>query len=562
MNICTADIEANEWIKLTMLGFYDGTEYKLFSSVKLFLDYVLCEKYSGSRIYFHNGGRYDFLFLADELLERCKDIKFIPKASGLLMIIYKFKKIRIEFVDSFAILPVSLDSLIKTFEIKEKKIPIDFNKNYTFKNKKLRQHLKNDCISLHKILTMFRDKEGFLSYTLASHSLKKFTTNFFDGEIWSVNDSFDVYFRKNYYKGGRVEVYKGYGKNLYYYDINSLYPYVMLNEMPSGFPIRTKKYLPDKIGFYKIELLTKTNFQISPLAVKTKSGNYYVNGDKGDEFYLMSCELEFLTSQGIKYKVKDGYYFKDKNYLFVDFVNYYYEIKKNAKNEVERFIAKRILNSLYGKFGQKLTGSSIELYNGQKDAIIFDVMNDLVLVEKRRNIKYKGVYIASYITALARTEHIKLMYKIGVDHIYYCDTDSIITDKKTTISNEIGKLKLEANIKEGCFLLPKTYSYIDNKKQETVHFKGFSNADFSHNDLKQLLFGKIDKLEQTKDRVLGFKESLRRVNKIKASSGTYLKTATQTKVLTSKYTRRKVIQDKDNVFITIPFTKKEVDKLK
>lgn len=38
---------------------------------------------------------------------------------------------------------------------------------------------------------------------------------------------------KNGYYGGITEVYRPYEENLYYYDVNSLYPYVALNPMPS-----------------------------------------------------------------------------------------------------------------------------------------------------------------------------------------------------------------------------------------------------------------------------------------------------------------------------------------
>lgn len=36
---------------------------------------------------------------------------------------------------------------------------------------------------------------------------------------------------KQSYYGGLSEVYKGYGENLYYYDVNSLYPYAAMNDM-------------------------------------------------------------------------------------------------------------------------------------------------------------------------------------------------------------------------------------------------------------------------------------------------------------------------------------------
>lgn len=34
------------------------------------------------------------------------------------------------------------------------------------------------------------------------------------------------------YSGAITEVYKPYGENLYYYDVNSLYPYVSLQDLP------------------------------------------------------------------------------------------------------------------------------------------------------------------------------------------------------------------------------------------------------------------------------------------------------------------------------------------
>ena len=37
---------------------------------------------------------------------------------------------------------------------------------------------------------------------------------------------------KQAYHGGITEVYKPWGKNLYYYDINSLYPFAAINDMP------------------------------------------------------------------------------------------------------------------------------------------------------------------------------------------------------------------------------------------------------------------------------------------------------------------------------------------
>lgn len=546
--IAASDIETNKWIHFLMIGIYFDGVYSVFSNLDDYLDFVLKKKFDGVRIYFHNGGRFDFLFLIDRLMERGV-VKFLNRGTSLLGLVFSNGKTRVEFYDSYALLPASLDKLIKTYGIEEKKIPIDFNKNRKFSDKKLHEHLKNDCISLYKILDIFQNEEGYLSSTIASHALRKFRELFFKGDFWNVSDAFDNYFRKNYYKGGRVEVYKGYGKNLYYYDINSLYPAVMLEKMPIGVPEKTKSYKKGKIGFYKIQLLGNYDEKISLLALKSNAGNFYVSGKKGDIFYLISCEIEELIKK-VKVKILDGYYFRDSDYLFNEYVNYYYKQKKNAKNETDRYISKLMLNSLYGKFGQKLNGQNIEMDTGQGDYPVFDAEAGLLLVDRERRIKFKGVYIAAYITALARIKHYKLMEKIGFENIYYCDTDSIITSKKIKTTEKIGDVKLEAKIKEGVFLMPKVYGYIDNNKNEYVKFKGFQSKVFSFNDLKRLASGKIEKLEQVTERILGFRESIKRKNNIKDSAGTFLKMVNQKKVLVFNYSRRKIVKDKKHLFIT------------
>ena len=45
-----------------------------------------------------------------------------------------------------------------------------------------------------------------------------------------------AFIRRGYY-GGHTDVYKPYGKGLFYYDVNSLYPYAMTNPMPGGKPV-------------------------------------------------------------------------------------------------------------------------------------------------------------------------------------------------------------------------------------------------------------------------------------------------------------------------------------
>ena len=567
LKFASSDIEANNWIDFNIIGLYykENNEEKYFSFNDLddYLNFVV-KNLKGYRIYFHNGGRYDFLFLFDKLL-KYGELTIINKDSGLIALILnlKNKKGKIEFVDSYLLLPSSLDKLSKIYNTSVKKFEVDFNKNYSSDDNEINLHLKNDCIILYEIIEQVYKIDGFLKFTIASQSITTFKDKFFDGYFWNAPNKFDDLIRKYFYYGGRVEVYKCYGKNLFYYDVNSLYPFVMLQKMPVGIPIKTKKYVTDKIGFYKVKFLEKYESYISPLIFRTeKSGNYFVNANINDVFYLSNLEVEYFINKKIKIEIVWGYYFKHSDYVFNDYVNYYYKIKSETKNETERFLAKLKLNSLYGKFGQKTFGKNIEEINDNNfDSPIYDETLGLVLVERKRNVTFRGVYIASYITSLARFYHFKLMEQIGFENIFYCDTDSIITNKKLgddLINNEIGKLKLEAEIKEGVFLLPKTYAYIDKNGKEVVKCKGMNEITF--NELKSLLFNDKKFIQKTFEKILGFKESLKRKNKIKKSNGYLLKMVEITKKLEFNYKRRKLINDKKYIYNSVNYFINEINK--
>jgi hypothetical protein len=65
-------------------------------------------------------------------------------------------------------------------------------------------------------------------------------------------------------------------------------------------------------------------------------------------------ELKAASKLGYKFKLLEAYEF-DKIDLFSDYVDHFYDIKKNSsKNSPQRFIAKMHLNTLYGIFGRKL----------------------------------------------------------------------------------------------------------------------------------------------------------------------------------------------------------------
>jgi hypothetical protein len=68
--------------------------------------------------------------------------------------------------------------------------------------------------------------------TISRLALNIFLHNFLkDFKIPVISQNMYRDIKKAYY-GGLTEVYKPHGQNLYYYDVNSLYPFVALNSMP------------------------------------------------------------------------------------------------------------------------------------------------------------------------------------------------------------------------------------------------------------------------------------------------------------------------------------------
>lgn len=74
-------------------------------------------------------------------------------------------------------------------------------------------------------------------------------------------------FIRNSYLGGGTDYYKAKGENLYYYDVNSLYPYAMLNDMPLNIIKKYKKgsimpELKEFFGFARAEIELPINANI------------------------------------------------------------------------------------------------------------------------------------------------------------------------------------------------------------------------------------------------------------------------------------------------------------
>src|ERR1700753_46407 len=407
-----------------------------------------------------------------------------------------------------------------------------------------------DCKCLHEILTIFNELvfnkfsvSIHNSLTLPSLAMKIYKTNFMpENTIYQIlgkpyNDI------SQSYTGGAVDVYIPHNrsesiysrmsKKLYYYDVNSLYPFVMASRpMPIGKP---KAFIgnilridPNAYGHFFVEVTAPDNLQhpILQQRVKTSDGIRTVAGLGTWKMWIYSDEMYNAMKLGYKFTVINGYEF-EKGYIFKEFVetmyNYRLEfLKGHPSSSMTNDIAKSLMNSLYGKFGMKPENTIVEIFDTSdsvQHALLKDLMDtigesiqdwftiDNHVVCIRNNISrysydentnsYLGsdvnVAIASAVTASGRM-WMSLIKNNPLSNLYYSDTDSAIIDRPLPshmVGSALGQFKLEHVITRAVFLAPKVYAFINKDGDEIIRVKGITKDTLTNlqiSDFEALLF--------------------------------------------------------------------------
>ena len=511
------------------------------------VDFIITNNNHFKTIFVHNLGSFDGIFLYNGLLSII-DIKkietIIDNQNRFILIKYKDiinkNKIEIIWKDSFRIFPVSLDDLCKNFNVLGKISKYDnrFNTIEMFDNfelfNKFIEYSKQDSIALFDALYYAQNVYNLQYkvditkvFSTSTLSLLIFRQSFLKTGIPILKRKIDNFVRQSYF-GGATDYYKLHGENLHYYDVNSLYPFAMCKPMP----LKLIKYYEDMssinlfdfFGFCKVEVESPDTLR-PILPVKYKDKTIFPTG-KWIGIYF-SEELKTASKYGYKIKLLSGYEFSKYN-LFNEYVDYFYNIKKNSVGS-SRFIAKMHLNQLYGYFGRKqelintvnihkdeldyylanrIIKSIIKINKNTYTLLIcnnlnFDLISNIninlnINLKNDFNVVKANVAIASAVTAYAR---IHMAPFKTLDSCYYTDTDSVFTDKPLNLNHiglELGLMKDELKgkvIKEGYFLGIKQYgySYLDDNDQiiEKSVFAGIERNSLTLLDIKNIIKGDI-----------------------------------------------------------------------
>lgn len=405
-------------------------------------------------------------------------LRFFHNTGTTCIISVRNKAGAILFIDSMNWFKESLEKLGGRLGIP--KIDVDFE---TVDDDLLSLHCKRD---VEILLAMFKDFVKFLTgntisrmcFTIASTAMAAYLFGFYDHKIYIHNNKEAIDCERAAYRGGRVECfYIGLLETGPYYviDVNSLYPTVMHH---GNFPcklIKTRQScsvdtLQHNIQRYSIIATVLVETQEPAYAVKRNRtifpiGRFWVT--------LTAPELVYALK---RYHIKKvgRVVFYEQAKLFTRYVARMYELRQDFKSAgvasyVE--ICKLLLNSLYGKFGQKAeVWEKIGDAPGERDRTEQVFLPDLnrrgmiryLLGEVWELTGYEECFnsfpgIAATVSAYARMYLYELMKIAGEGNYFYCDTDSLIVND-AGLSN-LGKLINPDNL--GCLKVEETTEFVD-----------------------------------------------------------------------------------------------------
>lgn len=368
----------------------------------------LSGKRHGTTYYCHNGGGFDFLFLLPWLMANLESkglvMMLIPVGNSRLLSIH----VRVKgqkwggwkFVDSLRTLPMGLDAAGKAFGVGGKNIGDlrtaqgePFTLEAPSSDPGWMLYNERDCRLLFEVLEVAHDMVenefgGEMGLTAPATAMKTFRRAFLKAPIR--RDTATHAFVREGYFGGRTEWLVGQGAFLSYYDINSSYPHAMTKAMPIGDaqvwgdsePPRS--WQEKRVGFCRVTVRVPDDIELPPLPVRA-DGAFFAERSGLDGKLLFPTgtlkgvwewdELQNAVAEGCQILEWHESVWYEAGPLLAEFVATLYRYRDKAHcfrcggsigndyhcgacDEPGYLLgldawAKLLLNSLYGKYGQR-----------------------------------------------------------------------------------------------------------------------------------------------------------------------------------------------------------------
>lgn len=511
------DIESTQWTNVVLICHTDELGNRVhFKSVGEYLGWLF-EHFESDHIWAHWGGHYDHRFLIHYATVNRWEWETVLSGNTLVVVTIRHPEGReMHFCESARLMPDSAERIGKTVGLE--KLDVDRSHIENLSWDETVRYCYRDCDVILRGLQYLRkaltDVGADFGYTLASIASRwvrrspniqwhRFYTQTSKAERDAgIKKEMDPRylqadeFCEPAYFGGRVEVFKR-GKfdgPLYYYDIRSSYPWSMLDELPlyikgqhleGGFrpPPKRKCDWFRKPGVSEATVTVPTDTHIPLLCVRHEGRLVFPVGVlRGRWTHL---ELKAALERGYDVQVHGQCVFQSKPFL-KPFVDTFFGLRQQAIEEGDKFRSyayKICLNSLYGKlveqvqrrsiiYGKRNVARALAKYGRLDEDADLDVQSYVTRTETpgvyavvtHQEGAFRHVAAGAYVTARSRlrlAEGLELALRMG-GQVYYCDTDSIVTDVKlpedhAIMGDVLGSYKLEATFKWAEFVSPKVY---------------------------------------------------------------------------------------------------------
>lgn len=474
------------------------------NTMQSFIDWIYNKN---KKLYFHNLA-FDGEFIVSwvlsngfEYTERPKtnSFKTIISKQGLWYCIEIYWKVsgkhttKTVIWDSLKLIPFSVEQIAIDFKLPIRKLKIDYDE-YREIGHELTQEEKDYLFNDIDIIAMALEQcfnEGFDKMTATASSFKAFKETLPDEfekifPVISIETDKDI---RPSYMGGFVWANERFKEKVInegiVFDVNSLYPSRMYTELlPYGAPVfftgdpQKKELYPlwiCKVSFgfelkkEHIECISLDRFSIMFGSKK------YVKSSDGDivTMVLTNVDWELINEQYDVYDVNwySGYKFKGVVGIANKFIDECMEVKKK-EHGVKRFIAKRKMNSVYGKFATNPDVTPKIPYLDESGVLktklpTYTTYENGRIKEVEDKQERDPIYLpyGAFVTAYARKYTISTAQKVGIDRVAYIDTDSIHlvgTETPKAIEDiiddkELGYWGLESVFKRAYFIGAKAY---------------------------------------------------------------------------------------------------------
>lgn len=483
------DVETHGNENLFYLGglYHDEDNFKYYFDKDEMIKDLLDKKYNNKLICATNL-TFDFNALFFDTPYWSK-FKIIQVNTSIIACIYQpSKHLKITFIDSMNYVPFSVKVMGEILGIPKLDSPKCLGRipNNEKEKEELIIYNKRDCEVTKKFVDFIQDGfynefQGQLKLTIASTSMDIFQRKYLrfplQHEINFLEESeksFKDFLFSGYY-GGHTETFaRGKIENMFCYDINSLYPSVMVKNFP--LPNSVVKIKKPDIDYFKYMGMSEVTVYCPhmkyPYLPLRKDKLLFPTGTFRGVY--THFELEKAIELGYKIiKVHRQYIYKKSFYPFRAFIMDLYSkrLKYKKENNPIELLYKLVMNSSYGKFAQKKSQdikfidlnefSEDEKFNfATKKEVMKVYLNDEGKGFELDDVECESSFVipifSIYVTAYARD---KIYQYVKNYDALYMDTDSIVTSKPIPESLELGYMKLEYDILEGILVKPKMYIY-------------------------------------------------------------------------------------------------------